>query len=207
MKTEIFTLLFVVASLHCRADSPPTKADVVIGQPSIFWHNGEWQTYNDGVWTPYGQRVLGQPARPPNAGGRVYSSPATFRIARKAGLEKSANLKGNSNAGIGRTTIGIGQPNGIGQNNGGMGQPNVGIGRTTIGIGQSNAGIGQPNGIGQTTAGVGKPNVNIGRNTTGMGQPNIGIGQPNSIGQTTIGIGKQATFPNQQRSSPLDTAK
>jgi hypothetical protein len=57
MKTQIFTLLVVVASLHCPADAPLAETRVVIGQPSIFWHNGEWQTYNDGVWTPYGQRV------------------------------------------------------------------------------------------------------------------------------------------------------
>ena len=209
MKTEIFTLLVVVASLHCWADPPLAEPHVVIGQPSIFWHNGEWQTYNDGVWTPYGQRVASHPARPHNKEGAAYSSPGIPDpgIGRNAGRGKATNLRGGSNAGIGSTAIGIGQPNGIGQSTGAIGEPNLGIGRTTIGIGKPNGGIGQPNGIGQTTIGIGKPNVSIGRTTTGMGQPNIGIGQPNAIGQTTIGIGRPASFPNQQRSSPLDTTK
>jgi hypothetical protein len=200
MKAKIFTLLVVVTSFYCRADAPLADAPVVIGQPSIFWHNGEWQTYNDGVWTPYGKPAMNRFAGPRSKEGTAHSGPGIrdVEIADRAARGKSASLRRESNVGIGKTTIVLGQPNGIGQATGGMGHPNVGIGRSNIAIGQPNVGLGQPNGIGQTTIGVGKPNVGIGRNTTGIGQSNVGIGQPNGIGQTTIGIGKPSNFPNQQ---------
>jgi hypothetical protein len=203
MKAKIFTLLVVVASFYCRADAPLAHAPVVIGQPSIFWHNGEWQTYNDGVWAPYGKPGTNRLAEPRSKQGTAYSGPGIgdFGVASRAERGKSASLKHESNVGIGKPTILLGQPNGIGQGTGGMGHPNVGIGRSTIGIGQPNMGLGQPNGIGQTTTGIGKPNVGIGRSTTGIGQSNVGIGQPNGIGQTTIGIGKPLNFPNQQDST------
>jgi len=194
MKAEIFTLLVVVASLHCCADPPLGEARVVIGQPSIFWHNGQWQTYNDGVWTPYGKVVSNRSVQPRDNEDAAHSGPTIqdLGVARRAALRKSANLRRGSD-GIGTTTIGVGQSNAIGQ--------------STSGIGQPNAGIGQPNGIGKATIGIGKPNVSIGRSTISIGQPNIGIGRPNAIGQTTIGIGKPASFPNQQPSPPLDTAR
>jgi hypothetical protein len=199
MKAEIFTVLVVVASLHCCADPPLGEARVLIGQPSIFWHNGQWQTYHDGVWTPYAKEVSNHSAQPRSKEDAAYSGPGIqdLGIARRTALRRSANLRRESDAGIGTTTIGVGQPNAIGQGTSGIGQPNVGIGRNTIGIGQPNMGIGQ------TTIGIRKPNVNIGQSTIGIGRPNIGIGQPNAIGQTTIGIGKPASFPSQQpRPSP-----
>jgi len=204
MKAKIFTLLVVVTSFYCRADAPLAHAPVAIGQPSIFWHNGEWQTYKDGVWTSYGKPVTNRFAETRSKEGTAHSGPGRgdFGVASRAAAQgKPASLRGESNVGIGKTTIVLGQPNGIGQVTGGMGHPNVGIGRNNIAIGQPNVGIGQPNGIGQTTIGIGKPNVGIGRNTTGIGQSNVGIGQPNGIGQTTIGIGKPANFPKQQDST------
>jgi hypothetical protein len=182
MKTKIFSLLVVVASLHCRADSRLAQTNVFIGQPSIFWLNGQWQTYNDGVWTPYGQPVSSHPARPHSKEGKADSGPGIGDpgIVRDAGRRKSTGLSGESNARTGPTTIGISQSNGIGQSTGGIGKPNVGIGRNAIGIG--------------------KPSLSIGGSTNG-------IGQPNGISQTTIGIGKPASLPKQQRSSPLDTTK
>src|SRR6266404_420521 len=210
MKTEIFTLLVVVASLQCWADPPLGEARVVIGQPSIFWHNGQWQTYNDGVWTPYGKamsKAMSNGFAQPRSKEDAASSGPGIRdlgIDHRAARRKSASLRRGSDIGIGTTTIGVGQPNAIGQNNSGISRPNAGIGPSTIGIGRQSAGIGQPNGMGQTTIGLGKPNVSIGRSTIGIGQPTIGIGQPNAIGQTTIGIGKPASFPNQQH-PPLDS--
>jgi hypothetical protein len=195
MKTKIFTLLVVAASLHCWADPRLDEAPVVIGQPSVFWHNGEWQTYKDGVWTPYGKASPNRFSQARSKEGTAYSGPGIrdSRIARRTSPGNSTSLRREPKAGIGTTTIGIGQPNGIGQ--------------STIGIGQRNVGIGQRNGIGQTTIGIGKPNVGIGQTTIGIGQQNIGIGQPNGIGRTTIGIGKPANFPEQQRSSSLDTTR
>lgn len=207
MIPKTFTLLvFIVAILHCRADLQGGETSVAVGQPSIFWHNGEWQTYNDGVWTPYCKPLSNRVSQSRTKEGAAdsRSQRGDRGVVRRSTLAKSSNP---SAAGIGATTIGIGQPNGgIGQSTGGIGKPNVGIGRTTIGIGQPNVAIGQPNAIGQTTIGIGKPNTSIGQNTTGIGRPNIAIGQPNSIGQTTIGIGKPSAFPNQQ-SSVAETAR
>src|SRR2546429_391139 len=149
MNTRIFALLIVIASLSCLAAQPGVGV-AAIGQPSIFWHNGEWQTYKDGVWTPYGQAERSHSSRPGNEKVDAASGSLRIGILRNSGREKSIHRSGESNPGIGQTTIGIGQPNGIGQTTGAIGQPNVGIGRTTIGIGQPNVGIGQPNGIGRT---------------------------------------------------------
>jgi hypothetical protein len=202
MKKRVFALVVIAVSLPCLAAQPDTR--VVIGQPSVFWHNGEWQTYKEGVWTPYGQAERGHSF---GLGNKANSHVVSLRpaIARTTRREGSLNRRNETNPGIGQPTIGIGQPNGIGQSTGGLGQPNVAIGQTTIGIGQPNVGMGQPNGIGQTTIGIGKPTVAIGGNNTGIGRPNVGLGQPNGTGQTTIGIGKPMIFPPQPRSSPTDT--
>ena len=152
MKTKIFVLLVVAASLQCRAD-PLGENRVVIGQPSIFWHNGEWQTYKEGVWKPYGKPASNAFSQAPSKEGAVHQG----GVVRRDERERSARASRGSITGIGSTTIGIGQPNGIGQSTVGIGKPNVGIGRNNTGIGQPNIGIGQPNGIGQTTIGIGKP--------------------------------------------------
>jgi hypothetical protein len=198
MKKRIFAALVAAVSLNNLAAQPDTR--VIIGQPSVFWHNGEWQTCKEGVWTPYGKPELNHFSEMEKKGNSGFDPlrPAIVRATRR---ERSLNSENQTNDGIGQTTIGIGQRNGIGQSAGGLGQPNVRIGRTTIGIGQPNFGIGRPNGIGQTTIGIGKPTVAIGENNTGMGKPNVGLGQPNGIGQTTIGIGKPMSFPPQQRSN------
>src|SRR5260370_23097422 len=99
MKTGIFTLLVIVASLDCWANPPLGEASVVIGQPSIFWHNGQWQTYHDGVWTPYGTPVTNRFARPRANEGSAYSGSGMldFGTDRKPGLCKSSNFKGDAN--------------------------------------------------------------------------------------------------------------
>ena len=192
MKPRISTFLAVAVS--CLVISEPCTADepVLIGQPTIFWRNGEWQTYKNGVWAPYGKT----PAADQAGGGKIVVvggiGPTTFRI-------------GQPNAQIGQTTIGVGQPQGqIGQTTIGIGQPNGQIGQTTVAIGQRSAqigqttiGIGQPNGqIGQTTIGIGQSSGQIGQTTIGIGQPN---GQ---IGQTTIGIGQPSGTASASLTSP-----
>jgi hypothetical protein len=196
MIKRIFAALVAAVSLNCLAAQPDTR--VIIGQPSVFWHNGEWQTCKEGVWTPYGKPELNHFSEMEKKGNSGFDPlrPAIVRATRR---ERSLNSENQTNDGIGQTTIGIGQRNGIGQSAGGLGQPNVRIGQTTIGIGQPNLEIGRPNGIGHTTIGIGKPSVGIGENNTGIGKPNVGLGQPSGIGQTTIGIGKPMSFPPQQR--------
>jgi hypothetical protein len=202
MKKRILALVLGAMSLSCQAAQ--SGDSVAIGQPSVFWHNAEWQTYENGVWRPYGQPSRNT-ARLPSA-GTIYMGPSSSRgVARVVRQERLH--RGNESGGIGQPTIGIGQPNGIGQSAGGFGEPNVGIGQTTIGIGRPNVAVGQRNGIGQTTIGIGKPNTAPGANNTGIGKPSVGIGQPNGIGQPTIGIGKPMTFPPQQRSTSTDATR
>jgi len=209
MKTKIIALLVTFGSFYSWAEPQSSDAPVVIGQPTIFWHNGQWQTYKDGVWTPYGQETAA-PAEPRDQGaldprGSALAGRDTVRPEFHPSRYHRPHRKGESNAGaatqmgqsiggpnvsIGQTTIGIGQPNvGIGQRNG-IGQTTIGIGQPTIGIGQPNVAIGQTTiGIGQPNGGIGQPN-GIGQTTIGIGQPNATLGQPNRIGQTTIGIGQ-----------------
>lgn len=167
-------MIVLLALENCGAAERAVQPDqVIIGQPTIFWHNGEWQTYKDGVWTPYHRRKAA-PEHP---------KAAPQAKARRQKAWRSATIT---------PTAGIGQnPTTIGQQPGGLGQPTIGIGHTTIGIGQPNAGIGQPTiGIGRPNAGIGRPNIAVGR-PQGIGQPTIGIGQPSTdIGPPNFGVGR-----------------
>jgi hypothetical protein len=183
-----------------------TAGSGALAQPSIFWRNGEWQTYHNGTWGPYqGAKAEAEIAANERSGPERGTGPA-----RQGNRNHHQNLSPAESTGatgldtvgnIGQTTIGIGQPNG------GIGQPNTTMGQTTIGIGQPNHGFGQRNatlgqttiGIGQPNRGMGAPNTGIGQRTTGIGQPNGSIGQPNmTMGQTTIGIGQ----PNRGMGAP-----
>jgi hypothetical protein len=182
MKTAILTLLVSAVSFYCWADPPLSDSRVLLGQPSIFWHQGQWQTWKDGVWTPYGQSAA-DPAQTLHP--ETHSQPASATDGR---IDRAQAGRTTGHTAHGRRGLRRGRPAaGIGQATGQSGEPNLGIGQTTIGIGQQNLGIGQSSGIGQTTIGI--------------GQPNAGLGKPNSIGQTTIGIGKQVESFNQQSGS------
>src|SRR5262252_11007662 len=43
----------IIPSVLSRAAETEHSGYVAVGQPSIFWRNGEWQTYKDGRWVPY----------------------------------------------------------------------------------------------------------------------------------------------------------
>jgi hypothetical protein len=219
MKGNIAALVVIFVSFFSWADPQGSDAPVPIGQPTVFWHNCQWQTYKDGVWTPYGQEAstpvepsdhgtFVQPGSAPTDRGSAHPQSQRGRNHRLHGMnDRNANAAtrmgqslGEPNVAIGQTTIGIGQSNiGIGQRNG--------IGQTTIGIGQPTIGIGQPNmAIGQTTIGIGQQNGGIGQPTIGIGQPNATLGQPNTIGQTTIGIGRQTESFSGQRGARRNRA-
>lgn len=162
-----------------------TTNAVFIGQPSIFWRNSEWQTYKDGIWTPYGKTPDTKIERgnQEDATGRTILSDGNpphqeaFPASHGPGGGERPFDHRRDDATGNNPTMGLGQPNiGIGQTTIGIGQPNVSIGQRTIGIGRPNGGMGQPNGIGQTTIGI--------------GQQSSGMGQPNDLGKTTIDIGK-----------------
>src|SRR5690349_5689284 len=50
--TFIFSTAFIigVAFVCCGAQ---TSGYAPILQPSIFWHNNQWETYENGQWVPY----------------------------------------------------------------------------------------------------------------------------------------------------------
>lgn len=177
MKWLVLAVAFATINIWCHADTE----QVVIGQPTIFWHEGEWQTYKDGVWTPYSksadQARKGTDSKKQEGRGRVARSRQ-----QKSTEPQNVIIGDDSTLVLGQPNIGIGQPNvGIGERNG-IGQTTIGIGQPTIGIGQTTIGIGQPNmGIGQTTIGIGKPNTGIGQTTIGIGQRTVGIGKPNTF--------------------------
>ncbi len=200
MKRTIQILLLLacaIPSVWCRAAEAEHSGYVAIGQPTIFWRNGEWQTYKDGRWVPYFESLRQDEAakeaaareaatmpepepvlvpeqppidQPPDMGVSVYGGGYGYffwdpffqrrhfghgrdRDHRRNVHDKSASAQAATPAaGIGQTTIGIGQQNG-------------GIGRPTIGIGPQRPSIGQP------TAAIGKP-------TIGIGQPAGAIGRP-----------------------------
>lgn len=219
IKIPVCVAIFLAAvalgsALACRAADGNGYSPTLY--PSIFWHNNQWETYENGQWVPYRGSannevaVQSEPEMAPEPGPETVDTniypvpygwgfigaPALYpryhhaREHLRAGHQSHDRVVdsfGRANVGIGRTTIGIGKPN-------------VGIGQTTIGIGKPNVGIGQRNvGIGQTTIGIGKPNVGVGQQNAGLGRPSVGIGQNNTgvglpnvgIGQPTIGIGQQ----------------
>src|SRR5262249_31663973 len=138
-------------------------------QPSIFWHNNQWETYENGQWVPYRGSANNNPAETepeqtvipdepqtpdmddtniyvPAYGWGFIGAPAFNRFHHR-------HVRTHVRPEHRRPETSIGQPNA------GIGKPNVGIGRPTIGIGRPNGGIGQP------TIGIGKPNAGLGQPT------------------------------------------
>jgi hypothetical protein len=199
MKTDILMALVAAGGFCCPIGTLAAEERVVIGQPTVFWHNGEWQTYKNGVWTPYGkapalssQTPSGQPNSLGAGTDQDTARSDAQRVVHHAHRNKGGSMAHHNAADTGQSTSSPGEPNdGIGQTTLGMGQTTIGIGQPTVGIGQTTIGIGQPTiGIGQPTIGIGQPTIGIGQTTIGIGQPNSGLGNPNSgLGQPN-GIGQ-----------------
>lgn len=208
--------LFIGLSFTCRAAEAGGYTPIL--QPSIFWHNNQWETYENGQWVPYRdpaynktvveaepeETVMPQEPPPPDMvdtniyyptyGWGFIGAPALYPPRHFHHTKRQVRAEHRRpETSIGRPNVGIGQPNGgIGQPTIGIGRPNTGIGQPTTGIGRPNTGIGQPTiGIGQPNAGIGQPNAGIGRPTIGIGQPNTGVGQPNvGVGQPNASVGR-----------------
>jgi hypothetical protein len=210
----IVGIALVAGAFISRANAATSYTPIL--HPTIFWHDNQWETYENGQWVPYHDPannimvtapepeevfVPEEPQPPemvdtngfvPGYGWGFIGAPAFYRPHHHALAHKRPEHRRPVN-GLGRRNVGRGSPNmGIGQTAIEIGRPNTGIGRPTIGVGQNNAGIGQTTiGIGHPNAGIGQPNVGMGRTSIGIGQPNVGIGQNNAgVGQTTIGIGQ-----------------
>ncbi len=218
MKSLLIFLMLLTATLLCHGEGTRPYA-LIVGQPSIFWRDGEWQIYQDGQWVPYSsenkestsitEQASPEPVSPSEpemieTNGYVtdhgwgYGVPVFGRTHRhhREKFPHRRNRKDEDRlsrgGGLGQTTIGIGrQSGGLGQPTIGIGQRN-GLGQPTIGIGQQNGGLGQTTiGIGEANFRIGQRNVAIGQPNGQLGQPTIDIGQPiGAIGQTTIGIGQ-----------------
>lgn len=208
----VVVLFSSIAFVCCGAANGYTP----ILYPTIFWHDNQWETYENGQWVPYRGSAnnnsafesepaeLTAPDEPqppemvdtnvyaPTYGWGFIGAPALYRSHHHRAVRghvehrRPVNGLGRSNVGIGQTTIGIGRPNA------GIGRANVGMGQTTIGIGRGNAGMGQPTiGVRRPNVGIGQPNAGIGRTAIGIGQPNVGIGQPSTgIGQPNATVGQ-----------------
>ena len=206
--------LFIGAAFVCHGAQATGYTPIL--QPSIFWHNNQWETYENGQWVPYRGSANNAPVEPepepvvvaeepvtpdmvdtniyvPAYGWGFIGAPALNHPHRRHVRPRVRIEHRRPAASIGQPNAGIGHPNvGIGQTTIGIGKPNGGIGQPTIGIGQPNAGIGQTTiGIGQPNAGVGRPNAGVGQTTIGIGQPNAGVGQSTiGVGQPNVGVGQ-----------------
>jgi hypothetical protein len=209
----VATVLFCGFSAASRAAEATAYAPILY--PSIFWHDNQWETYENGQWVPYRGSannnsveaepeeaiIPEEPQTPDMVDTNIYypaygwgfiGAPAFNHPHRHHARTHVRPDHRRMETGVGQQNVGLGQPNaGLGQTTIGIRKPNAGIGKSTVGIGRANAGIGQPTiGIGQPNVGIGQPNAGIGRTTVGIGQPNAGVGQPNAtVGQPNVGIG------------------
>lgn len=176
---RFFVALAVGVGFCCWGESPSDSTQVV-GQPSVFWHNGEWQTYKNGVWTPYGQKanepvvlqqrvagdwiVLGNTNSAGDSSGKqaIERTPVRRHILRTRGTGAQTEKAENANTLSASPQLGSAQST----------QPNISIGQNTVGIGQRN-------GIGQTTIGIGQPNTGIGPRND-FAQPILPSNKPNA---------------------------
>jgi hypothetical protein len=212
----LLAVLLIGFAFACRGAEATGYTPIL--QPSIFWHNNQWQTYENGEWVTYRgsannnvaiesepeQTVIPEePQTPdmvdtniyyPTYGWGFIGAPALYPPHRFHHTRKHVRPEHRKpEASIGQPNTGISQPNvGVGQTAIGIGRPNTGIVQPTVGIGKPHAGIGQPRiGIGQPNGGIGRPNAGMGQPTIGIGQPNAGLGQPNvSVGQPNSGVGR-----------------
>jgi hypothetical protein len=163
-------LMLAAGAIVARAEASDLYSN--IGQPSIFWRDGEWQVFQDGRWIPYVAtksppvqvqtvpELLPPPEPEPEAidmNGVYYNwgygLPLLRPIHHRHRPDKERRLTNRNSRTKALTDTAVGN-----------------IGRTTIGIGKQSGGIGQP------TIGIGRPNGGIGQTTIGIGKPTIGIG-------------------------------
>lgn len=218
MKRGIMCLILVFAFV-CAVRAAEGNGYTPILYPSIFWHDNQWETYENGQWVPYrgsannNAVVEAEPAEPspveepqptdlvdtniyvPSYGWGFIGAPAIYpphRYHHHLRTHPRAEHRRPVN-GVGQSKMGLGKTTiGIGKPNVGIGRPMIGLGKPNVGIGQTTIGIGQPNvGVGRPNAGMGQPTIGIGQPNAGISRPNATIGQPNvGIGRTTIGIGQ-----------------
>lgn len=155
----LLPILFLAALIFAV---PSASAYEIVGQPSIFWRDGEWQVYKDGHWVPYAGSTLPQ-AQP------VQAEPVYIPVpAPEAPITDTNAYYPDDGYGYGYS-YGFPLWNSGGHRHINRNATHRRSIRTHPPVDLNNRSIG-----------------NIGRTTIGIGQPTIGIGQP------TIGIGQQS---------------
>lgn len=174
MLKRILPFLLIVLSL---ASTGSAWAYEIIGQPSIFWREGEWQVYKDGHWIPYAESK----ARPASAPAQAET--LEVPVATPTPLTDTNSYPYYYDGGY---SYAVPLWGGFRGHRHGLHRK---IGQTHTPQNLNNRSIGN---IGRTTIGIGQPTIGIGQPTIGIGQPTIGIGQP------TIRIGPQSGIVGQQ---------
>jgi len=195
MKRIVQILLLLCSSIPitlCRAAETEHSGYVAIGQPTIFWRNGEWQTYKDGKWVPYFESLRQEAAARQQM---IVPEPEPVMVPEEPLMEPPPDFVMPAYGGYGyylwdpffqRRRFEHGRDHRHDQHtkdHSVQSGAQVGIGKTTIGIGQQSGRLGRP------TIGIGQQNTGIGQTTIGIGRPTIGIGQP------TATIGRQLFSP------------
>ncbi|HEV2393410.1 MAG TPA: hypothetical protein VG146_13745 [Verrucomicrobiae bacterium] len=165
LRLSVLAAIFVLGSSASRAGS---EQSTIIGQPTVFWHDNQWQTYQNGIWVPYSPFVNGptdiaapvavSDSQPDNTAGGIRPLFGTGQRRLRnhgawqgwTGSQQTQGTRPLSNVAIGQSMIGIGQSTiGIGQSTIGIGQSTIGIGQSTVGLGRPYLGIGRPGGLGK----------------------------------------------------------
>src|SRR5436305_14689614 len=53
MKNCFYFLLLLLGTMIVHGQTTNEQGLILVGQPSIYWRNGEWQTYKEGRWIRY----------------------------------------------------------------------------------------------------------------------------------------------------------
>lgn len=184
MKIEFVALLIMGAALACGAQEADSDNRIVIGQPTVFWHNGEWQTYRDGIWEPYHD-----PARSAAAEAEAEPEPMPEAAgAAENGVPYSPYVI------VGGGPWG-GRYHGFHHRPRRNGRPPA---RPVQPIGPANTAIGPANHhISPVGHAIGPTPIGIGQTPVGVRPPRAGSNPPSlSSGQTTIGGGRPGQFSN-----------
>jgi hypothetical protein len=168
MKNCFYFLLLLLGTMIAHGQTTNEQGLILVGQPSIFWRNGEWQTYKEGRWIRYVPPQSAVSEQTASAQNRVYPQAAPEEMAPLGEQEQPAPYYDST---FGPSPWVYAVPGGYG-----YGFGSAGPRRHRIPHGNSQ----QPtHRNSQSAQAVDRSRIGIGQNTTGIGQPTIGIGQPN----------------------------
>src|SRR5258708_30071300 len=144
------TALIIASAFVCRGAEASGYQPIL--QPSIFWHDNQWETYENGQWVPYRgsanntlvesepEMIPEEPQTPDMVDTNIYVPPYGWGFIEAPAFNHAhrRHVRPHVRTELRRPHTGIGQPKA------GIAQPNLGIGQPTTGIGNPNGGTGQP---------------------------------------------------------------